>query len=66
MKLPLIISRLLIIIFFALISYCLTSSIAVKSTTGIVLALISLAATARFVYLLSKLYDSPSEDQTES
>jgi hypothetical protein len=62
MNLPLIISRLLIIIFFALISYGLTGSIAVKSTMGIVLSIISLGATIVFLYLLPKLYEAPGEE----
>jgi len=63
MKLPLFISRLLIIIFFALISYGLTGSIAVKSTMGIILAIISLGAAVVFVYLLPKLYQQPNEEE---
>jgi uncharacterized membrane protein len=66
MKLPLLISRLLVIIFFALISYGLTGSIAVRSTLGIVLAVISLSAGAVFLYLLPKLYQqSNDEDQKD-
>jgi hypothetical protein len=63
MKLPLFISRLPIIIFFALISYGLTGSIAVKSTMGIILAIISLGAAVVFVYLLPKLYQQPNEEE---
>jgi hypothetical protein len=58
----LIISRLLIIIFFALISYVLTDSIAAKSTMGVILAFISLGATIVFLYLLPKLYQQPNEE----
>ena len=63
MNLPLIIGRLLVIVFFALISYGLTGSIAVKSTVGIVLAIISLGATVVFLYLLPKLYEAPREEE---
>lgn len=66
MNLPLIIGRVSIIIFFALISYGLTGSIAVKSTLGIILAVISLAATVVFLYLLPKLYETPQEEETMS
>ena len=65
MNLPLLIGRLLMIIFFALISYGLTGSIAVKSTMGIVLSLISLGATVVFLYLLPKLYEVPREENSE-
>jgi len=66
MKLPSFIINLLIIIFFALISYGLTGSIAVKSTMGIILSLVSLGATITFVCLLPKLYrQSAEEDKTE-
>jgi len=58
----LIISRLLIIVFFGLISYGLTGSIAVKSTIGIILAIVSLGAAIVFVYLLPKLYQQPNEE----
>lgn len=63
MNLPLVISRLFIIIFFALISYGLTGNIAVKSTMGIILAIVSLGATILFLYLLPKLYQQPNEDE---
>ena len=63
MKRSLFISRMLIIIFFALISYGLTGSIAVKSTMGIILALISLGATIMFLYLLPKLYQQQNEEE---
>ncbi len=63
MNFRLIISRLLVIIFFALISYGLTGSIAVKSTMGIILAIISLGATVVFLYLLPKLYQQPNEEE---
>lgn len=63
MNLPLIIGRLFIIIFFALISYGLTGSIAVKSTMGIILAIISLGATVVFLYLLPKLHQQPQDDE---
>ena len=66
MKLPSFIINLLIIIFFALISYGLTGSIAVKSTMGIILSLVSLVATITFVCLLPQLYRQPAEeDKTE-
>ncbi len=65
MKLPLLISRLLIIIFFALISYGLTGSIAVRSTMGIILAIISLVATVVFLYLLPKLYQQANEEEDQ-
>jgi len=56
-----------VIVFFALISYGLTGSIAVKSTIGIVLALVSLGATATFLYLLPKLKEQPrEEDRTDA
>lgn len=63
MNRSLFISRLLVIAFFALISYSLTGSIAVKSTMGIILAIISLGATATFFYLLPKLYHHPREEK---
>ena len=62
MNLLLIIIRLLTIFFFALISYGLTGSIAVKSPMGIILAIISLGATVVFLYLLPKLYQQPSDE----
>jgi hypothetical protein len=62
MKLPSLFINLLIIIFFALISYGLTGSIAVKSTMGIILALVSLGATIMFLYLLPKLKQSAEEE----
>ena len=63
MKLPLVISRLLIIAFFTLISYVLSGSIAVKSTMGVILSIISLGAAIVFVYLLPKLYQQPNEEE---
>jgi uncharacterized membrane protein len=65
MKLSLFISRLLIIIFFAVLSYGLTGSIAVKSTMGIILAIISLVATVVFLYLLPKLYQQSNEEEDQ-
>jgi len=65
MKLPSFIINLLLIVFFALISYGLTGSIAVKSTMGIILSLISLVATITFAYLLPKLYQQPDEEKTD-
>jgi len=61
MKLSSFIINLLVIAFFALISYGLTGSIAVRSTMGIILALISLGATIMFLYLLPKLKQQPGE-----
>jgi len=63
MNLRLIISRLIIIIFFALVSYGLTGSIAVRSTMGIILAIISLGATVIFLYLLPKLYQQSNKEE---
>ena len=63
MNFRLIITRIGIIIFFGLISYGLTGSIAVKSTIGIILALVSLSATIVFLYLLPKLYQQPDEEE---
>ena len=65
MKLPLLISRLLVIIFFALISYGLTGSIAVRSVLGIILAIISLGAAVVFLYLLPKLYQQSNEEEDQ-
>jgi uncharacterized membrane protein len=65
MKLPLLISRLLVIIFFALISYGLTGSIAVRSVLGIILAVISLGAAVVFLYLLPKLYQQSNEEDDQ-
>ncbi len=62
-NLLLIISRLLIIVFFGLISYGLTGSIAVKSTMGTILAIISLGAAIVFLYLLPKLYQQPTDKE---
>jgi len=56
-------TRLLVIVFFGLISYSLTGSIAVGSTMGIILAIVSLGATIVFLYLLPKLYQQPSEEE---
>jgi hypothetical protein len=66
MNLRLIISHALIIIFFALISYGLTGSIAVKSTMGVILAIISLGATIVFLWLLPRLYEQPTEEESSS
>jgi hypothetical protein len=63
MKLPSFIINLLIIIFLGLVSYGLTTSIAVKSTMGIILSLISLIATITFAYLLPKLYQQPADEE---
>jgi ABC-type branched-subunit amino acid transport system permease subunit len=63
MNLPLFISRLLVIVVLALISYSLTGSIAVRSTMGIILAIVSLGATAVFLYLLPKLYQHKNEEE---
>jgi len=63
MNLSLFISRFLVIVVFALISYSLTGSIVVKSTMGIILAIVSLGATAVFLYLLPKLYQHPNEEE---
>jgi hypothetical protein len=52
-----------VIVFFALISYGLAGSIAVKSTMGIILALVSLGATVTFLYLLPKLKEQPREEE---
>jgi len=65
MKLPSLFINLLIIIFFALISYGLTGSIAVKSTMGIILAMVSLGATIMFLYLLPKLKQQPTEEEAD-
>jgi uncharacterized membrane protein len=64
MNLSLCISRFLVIVVFALISYSLTGSIAVRSTMGIILAIVSLGATAVFLYLLPKLYQRPNEEDS--
>ena len=56
MNRSLFISRLIVIAFIALNSYSLKGSIAVKSTMGIILAIVSLGATATFFYLLPKLH----------
>lgn len=63
MKLSPFVIRLLIIVFFALLSYGLTGSIAVKSTMGVILAIISFAAMVMFLYLLPKLYQQPGEEE---
>lgn len=63
MKLPSIITNLLAIIFFGMVSYGLTGSIAVKSTIGIILALIGLGAGIVFLCLLPKLYRQPAEEE---
>jgi len=46
-----------------LISYGLTGSIAVRSTLGIILAVISLGAAVVFLYLLPKLYQQSNEEE---
>lgn len=63
MKVSSFIINLVVIAFFALISYGLTGSIAVKSTMGIILALISLGAGVMFLYLLPKLHQQPTEEE---
>ena len=63
MKLSSFIINLILIVVFALISYGLTGSIAVKSTMGVILALISLGATITFVCLLPKLKQQPGEEE---
>ena len=57
-----LINRIIILSFFVLIGYCLAISIAVKSFIGITLALVSLGASIRFLYLLAKQQE---EAQTE-
>ena len=67
MKFSSLVINLIVIVFFALISYGLTRSIAAKSTMGIVLALVSLGATVIFLYLLPKLKEQPrEEDRTDA
>ena len=63
MNLRLITTRIGIIVFFGLISYSLTGSIAVKSTMGLILAVVSLSATVVFLYLLPKLYQQSNEEE---
>lgn len=63
MKFSSLVINLVVIVFFALISYGLTGSIAVKSTMGIILALVSLGATVMFLYLLPKLKEQPREEE---
>jgi hypothetical protein len=63
MKLPSFIINVFIVVFFALISYGLTGSIAVKSTMGIILSLVSLGATIAFVCLLPKLHEQPVDEE---
>lgn len=62
MNLHIIISRLVIIAFFTLISYGLSSSIAAGSVMGIILAIISLSAAIMFLYLLPKLNQPEKEE----
>ena len=57
--------HLLVIGIFATLSYLLTRSIAIHNTWGIILAIISLAATIIFLWLLPKLYQ-PSENESET
>jgi hypothetical protein len=65
MNLSKILWHLLIIAVFTALSYLLTHSIAVGNILGIVLSIISLAATIVFLYLLPKLYEQPgSEEET--
>jgi len=65
MKISKILWHLLIIAVFTALSYLLTHSIAVGNILGIVLSIISLAATIVFLYLLPKLYEQPgSEEET--
>ncbi|HEY2722014.1 MAG TPA: hypothetical protein VGI82_09815 [Chitinophagaceae bacterium] len=61
MNLSLFLIRLVAIIVFAFISYSLTGSIAVRSTMGIILAIVSMGATVAFLYLLPKLYQQSKE-----
>ena len=48
-----LINRIIILSFFVLVGYGLATSIAVKSVLGIILALVSLGAGIRFLYLLA-------------
>lgn len=65
MNLKKILWHLFLIAVFTLLSYLLTRSIAVGNFLGIVLSIISLAATITFLYLLPKLYEQPaSEEET--
>jgi hypothetical protein len=63
MNLYRILGHLLTIGVFAVISYLLTTSIAVGSIVGVVLAIVSLGATIVFIWLLPKLHEEPSNDE---
>jgi len=65
MNLSKILWHLFIIAVFGALSYLLTHSIAVGNVWGVVLAIISLAATIIFLWLLPKLYQQP-ENESET
>jgi len=48
-----LINRLIILLFFVLVGYGLATSIASRSVVGTILALVSLGAGIRFLYLLA-------------
>ena len=64
MNLRKILGHLFTIAVFAIICYCLTSSIAARSIMGIILAVISLGATIVFFCLLPKLYQQQNEEES--
>ncbi|MCW3117105.1 MAG: hypothetical protein JWM28_1187 [Chitinophagaceae bacterium] len=59
-----IINRVIILAFFVLVGYCLATSIAVRSITGIVLAAISMGAGIIFLYLLAKQQQETESEET--
>ncbi|MGC4038096.1 MAG: hypothetical protein QM764_19195 [Chitinophagaceae bacterium] len=59
-----IINRVIILVFFVLIGYCLAYSIALRSGIGTFLALVSLSAGIVFLYLLAKRQQEIETEET--
>jgi hypothetical protein len=60
------INRLIILGFMGLVGYALAYGIRVRSTTGILLALISLGAGIYFLYLLAKARREFEQEKEET
>lgn len=61
-----IINRLIILGFMGSIGFCLARAIYFKSVLGIILALVSLAASVWFLYILAKAKEEMLARQSES
>jgi amino acid permease len=57
-------SRLIILGFIVLVGYSLAKSISVQSVMGTILALVSLAASIYFFYLLAKAKEESRQKET--